>query len=447
MTTFLNKVRNYVFPTSLPGIGQATGETKSIKKDLRNYISPVQLSRIRHDVNLWREAVQEAELAWYPHRVRMQRMFVDTILNGHVQSCIQRRKDLTLLRDYCFKNDAGVENEDTKKIFKKRWFAEFLEYAFEAILFGYTLIEFGDLINDDFPDIGIVKRWNISPDRLNVTGLVYSVSGVNFMDPASEYTDWCAWVRTKSDTGQSKVGYGLLYSVAVYEILARNLLGQNADAAELYGTPLRKGITNKTDEAERSEFAAALQQMGSTGWILLDAMDQLELVESKGMGQAYKIFPDLESRLEKKITKLILGHSDAMDSVPGKLGSGQGDGGSPQERAMADKQAKDGAFLEDVVNGTLIPKLIKLGFNIDPDYKFCFENNSELQEARQQEDEANDKTADVILKLCQAGIKVDAKYVADRTGIPCSEIPVTVAAPVAFDKKVTEALNKTYKIR
>ena len=42
---------------------------------------PAQLARLRHDIGMWRVAVAEAEQGYYPHRVKMQTMFIDTVLN------------------------------------------------------------------------------------------------------------------------------------------------------------------------------------------------------------------------------------------------------------------------------------------------------------------------------------------------------------------------------
>jgi phage gp29-like protein len=237
------------------------------------------------------------------------------------------------------------------------------------------------------------------------------------------FCDWHVWVPTNSDTGASDCGYGLLYNVAQYEILGRNLLGNNSDAAELYGMPVRVGKTQKTSEAERGELFRALLDMGSSGAILLDAMDDLELLESKGNGQGFKIYADLEHRLESKISKLILGHADALDSTPGKLGATQGEE-SPAQAALTDKQTADGAFLQDVINGTLIPKLINLGFNISEGQKFTFSNNQELTEKRKKEDANNLQTATLAYTMKQAGLEMDPAYFQQRTGIPTKHSPL-----------------------
>jgi hypothetical protein len=453
MANLFQNIKNYVFPTppvdgkanALTQYGSEWRGTTNVEKNLRGYITPVQLQRIRHDVQMWRDAVKEAEQAWYPHRVRMQRMFNDTILNGHVYSCLKRRKDLTLLRDWEFKNAKDEVNEDVNQLFNKKWFANLLEYAIEAKFFGYSLITLGDFENDNFPELSIIRRFNISPDRLNVTSYVYSLSGAQFLE--EPYADWHVWVDTPTDVGIAKVGYGLLYYVAIYEIICRNVLGFNTDAAELYGMPIRKGKTTKTNEDERAAFESALANMGSAGYILTDLMDEVELVETKGSGQGFKIYESLELRCEKKISKIILGHADALDSIPGKLGnSGEK---SPVQVALDDTAAVDAAFLEDVVNDVLLPKLRKIGMAIPDDVKFCFSNNHELVEQRKNEDANNKLTADIALAMKNAGLEMDAKYFEERTGIPTLKVEAPAVPkqnePQKFSAKIKNKLDEFYR--
>lgn len=175
---------------------------------------------------------------------------------------------------------------------------DLLEYILDARFFGYSLVALGDLVDGGFPDLSIIRRANVSPDRLNVTHLIYALSGAEFMD--EPYVDWHVWIPTVSENGISKCGYGLLYNVALYEIICRNLLGANADAAELYGMPVRVGTTSKTDEMERAEYASALANMASSGWILKDTLDELDLLESKGNGQGFKIYADLNKDVKRR---------------------------------------------------------------------------------------------------------------------------------------------------
>jgi phage gp29-like protein len=385
------------------------------KTNLNRSIAPAQLTRLRHDIGMWRIAIAEAEQAYYPHRVKMQTMFVDTVLNGHVASCIERRKDLTLLRDFELLDSKGNEIEGLEDIFDTEWFNKLVSYALDGLFYGYSLIALNDLIDSSFPELTIVKRQNVSPDRCEVTRYIYAQNGDKFLE--EPFSKWHIWVRTPTDTGQSSCGYGLLYKVALYEIYLRNTIGYNADFVELYSQPYRVGKTTKTDETERALMEQALQQMGSSGYALIDPNDEIMFLETALGGTGWKGYENLEMRCEQKISKLILGHADALDSVPGKLGTGNGEE-SPAYLALIDKQTKDGKFIENVVNGQLIPKMRALGFNLPEGIVFRFSNNAETEEVKNKQIEYAGKLADVAVKLKQAGMGMDEQHFTLETGIP-----------------------------
>jgi len=409
MANVFSKAINYIGSQGLFG-----SIKKQNPKNLSTYISNVQFQRMRQDVMSWREAVKEAENAWYPHRVKLQRLYIDTALNGHVSACIDRRKDLTLLRDFCFYNSDGSRNEDMEKFFDKKWFHDTLGYCLDAIYYGYTLVSLGDIENGEFKEVTFVRRWNISPDRHNVTSLEYSINGQDFL--SDEYKGWHIWVTTPSETGVSNCGIGLLYKVAVYEIFLRNVLGYNGDFVELFAQPYRIGKTTKTEENERAELAQALKDMGSSGWAIVDNTDTIEFLESSLGGTGFQGYDNLEKRCQQYISKIILGHADALDSTSGKLGASQGED-NPIYKALQDKQTNDGKYIENIVNSQIIPKLRNLGFAI-PEVTFKFSNNAETEQVKNKAVEYATKLSAVAVNLKNAGLGIDEQYFTEETGIP-----------------------------
>lgn len=405
-------------------------------KNLGKNIIPLQLQRIKQDTLTWREGIEEAERAYVPFRVKMQTSFVDTILNGHVSACIERRKDLTLLRDWEIVDENGECLEDIENLIDKAWFNKFLSFSLDALFFGYSLISLGDIEQDEFKNLCIIKRWNVSPDRRLVSSVPYDYNGVSFDD--EQYKDWHVFVDTPNEIGSSKCGFGLLYSVALYEIFLRNLLGYNGDFVELYSQPYRIGKTNKTNEDERGEFERAVAEMGSAGYAILDAMDDsIEFLDSSLGGTGYKGYADLEQRIEKKISKIILGHADALDSVAGKLGATQGEE-SPAGQALEDKQTKDGVFISDVVNCQLLPRLRRLGFNIPENAKFCFKNDAERNEN-------NKNVVNLAVEIKKAGLQMDKDYFEEQTGIKLSDIAPVPTSNRIPSESVKNKLKNLYK--
>jgi len=298
-----------------------------------------------------------------------------------------------------------------------------------------------------------VPRWFVSPDRHEVGSYIYSTSGKDFRQPPQ--SDWHIYVKTKSDNGASPCGYGLFYNIALYEIILRNTLGFNADFVELYAMPYRVGKTTKTTETERAELEAAVRNMGSAGYAIIDPMDEIEFLESKMAGTGYKSYDSLLQYCQKTISKIILGHADAVDSTPGKLGAGQGskDGantdGSPVGMALADKQTKDARFIEPIINRQLFPKLktILPKIAIPDGYHFEYVNDSEEQEFRIKEDNSNLVTAQIAQTMKTAGLQMDAGYFSERTGIVATKAPDPVAPPMppGREDKVKNKLKELYK--
>ena len=415
-------------------------------KNLRGYVSPVQLTREKQDVKSWRDVVAEVENAWYPQRVKQQRLNIDTVLDGHVYACMERRNDLTLLRKWEFVDGKGKINQYTTDLFlntvknegqNKVWYNKFLQHSMNAIFYSYSLITLGNIVNNEFPELDIVKRWNVSPDRLNVTNLVYMISGANFME--EPYKNWHVYIDTVNDIGTSKTGYGLLYYVALYAIYLRNLMGFNANYVEMSTQPYRVGKTTKIDQ-ERDVFARALQELGANGSALIDPQDEIQFLNTSNGSAVWQVFGDYEKRLQNNISKIILGHADAIDSIPGKLGNSTAK--SPSEKAMEDKQIKDGAFISNVVNSKLIPNMRALGFLIPDDVVAVLKNDAEIV------DNQNAIIAQAV-EIKKAGLIYDADEFTKKTGIKVTTdaIKAPIGNTIDLNKQVKNKLEKLYETK
>jgi hypothetical protein len=414
-------------------------KAQAINKDARI----LQLQRLRQNVATWREAINEMERDYYPHRVKVQNLFNDTIQNGHVFACMEARKDLTLLRDYRI----SVKDKDLEDLtlqFKEaKWFRELMSHILDAKFYGYSLVALGDLEGGRFPGISTVPRWLVSPDRLNVVTFQYNIHGASFLEPP--YDDWHIWATTPSENGYSRCGYGLLYKVGLYEVITRINLGFNTTASEMFGMPFRAAFTDSREQEYRDDLARMLSEMGSAGWGIFDKEDKLEFIQANGgTGSGFLIFENLEKRCEAKISKVILGHADALDSVPGKLGMQNED--SPAAKALKAKQSTDGADMESVINEQVFPKLRKLGFAIPEDARFQFANDEEKHIARKREDESNQVTATIAKTMKDAGLQMDAEYFQERTGIPAVEIKQTepTMPPAKGFKSIENKLREFY---
>jgi phage gp29-like protein len=418
-------------------------------RNINGYLAPIPLQRVKQDPQTWKESLMESEvpMPMLSYRVKVQQMYMDAVNDGHVWACMERRKDLVLLKDYCIVDENDIEDKEATKLIQAGWFKEIISHTLDAKYYGYTLLGIGDIINGKPSEINLLRRANISPDRLNICQVPYMPSGIDFMNPEAKdsqgnsFYDWTIWIPSPSDFGISKCGYGLLYKVALYQILLRNNLGDNSTYNELFGMPLRVGKTEKKDLVERNKLAASLDNMGSSAWMVLDTEDQVEFHEaSGGSGKGNSTYDNFEQRLEKKISKVILGHEDALSSTPGRLGS-QGKDVDSIGKALIDKEKHDTSDCEAALNDYVIPKLIKLGFRIPIGKTLKFKNDKEKEDTRLRQDTNNTATAGMVKTFSDAGLKVDEAYITERTGIPLAK--VEVKEPLIVNPNVTQkTLNK-----
>lgn len=381
-------------------------------------LARVTLHRIQIDAQKRRDAITEMEQEFYPFRYLFQQMCLNTKENGHIKACVERRKDLTLLRTWEFKTPSGEIDKKVTQIFceeingklqNKTWFNNWLSFALDSIFHGYTLIYMGDVVNNDFPDMQVVKRWHVSPDRLEVTSFPHMTEGDKFLE--EPYADSYVWISTPNDIGTSPCGYGLYFELSMYEILARNLLGFNGDYVEVNIAPFRQIKTTKQDE-ERDEIELAAQEMGTSGYIVTDLMDEVIFHASSG-GTGYLAYDNFEVRLHAAISKLILGHADAMSSIPGKLGNDNAE--SPAAMALKAKETTDAKFILPLVNKILFDKLRSYGFVIPEGTVAAMLNDNEEM------DTAN-MYADLGVKMSQAGLQMTPEFFTEKTGIPTAVI-------------------------
>jgi phage gp29-like protein len=391
---------------------------------VKDYVSPVAVQRLKQDIARWRMAISEAETPSNPQRYLMQQMYLDTVLNGHVTACIEKRYSNVLKKGINVVNEKDEVNEDLTKLYSKRWMFDIIRYTLDARLYGYTLIQLGDMKDFDFQELYTIRRSNINPEKEIVMQSFYSESGISVYDP--KYEKNLVWVKTQSEIGMvanwGKCGNGILYKIAPYEIWYRQAITLWNEYQQLFGMPLRIGKTKTRDERMRNQMSEMMSTMGAAGWAVVDIDDQIELADTGNMTGGNEVYLTMIDKLEKIISKVVLGHADALDSVPGKLGATQGEK-SPAYLAMKDIEAFDCQFVEFELEKNIMPKLIGLGFPLPKGYSLKFVNSYEKMEARATEDINNKSTADMVKVLFDSGVKVDINWLSERTGIPLEEKP------------------------
>jgi hypothetical protein len=413
------------------GVGSNFVNPRNLSKTT---IAPLQFFRLAHDIKDWRDAIAEIELAMFPMRVKANRIYIDTQENIFVKSLVSRMKELVLQRKpymYQIKSGKKIISKDlTQQLEEQFWLNLYREYKLEAVLWGYRLIELGDLDESDsnniFPKLTFTRNENIRIDSWKgalLTSIPYYVDGIELKNN-DEIGLFNHFIPTKSTRGVSDVGYGLYYNISEYAIHLRHIMGWNMDFIENYGQPTRVGWTNKQGK-ERKKFERFLANATSNQYILLDLSTQdkveYQMASGAGNGTSWKSYADTERRLEYKLSQLILGHGDAIISMPGKLGGNQtsnkdGFNESLIEQAVNSKQKVYSKFDIDTMNIISIPKFrglakltgSKILKSLFPEgYFYGLENDKEDQEVRRRFNSDLDSKASFMGKFYNAGIQLN----------------------------------------
>jgi phage gp29-like protein len=410
------------------------GKPKKIKKPVnvveeprmrvKDIPAPISVQRLKQDIGRWRLAIKEAESITTPNRFMMQQLYLDTVLNGHVTACIGKRYANVLKKGIEVVNEKGEVNDNLTKFYNKKFMFDLIRYTLDARMYGYSLIQLGNMKNYEFEELYTIRRSNVNPEKEIVTRDFYSMEGISVYD--SQYSDNLIWVKTPQEIGMvsnwGKCGYGLLYKVAPYELWCKQAFTLWSEYQQLFGMPLRIGKTNSRDEQMRSQMSEMMANMGAAAWAVIDTDDEVQFADTGNMTGGNEVYLTMIDKVEKIISKILLGHADALDSVPGKLGSTQGDE-SPAHIAMKDIEADDCQFIEFELEKNIIPKLTGLGFPMPKGHCIKFVNSYEKMKARSVEDINNKATADMVKTLFDSGVKVDVEWLSERTGIPLEEKP------------------------
>jgi len=315
----------------------------------RRITTETQMYRVRQDIAKWRAAVRSAENIHNPQRYSLYQTYADVILDGHLSAAISQRKSLILSKRFQVVDKNGKEVEEKTALINKKWFRDYLELCLDSRFYGFSLIQFDSLIDDEFIGVDLVPRYYVKPELGIVTDNYASLVGTSYKE--KPFKDWCLGVGMPNDLG-------LLMKAAPYVIWKKNAIGAWAEFCELFGVPFRKGMTNVRDEVTRSNMENMLKNMGVAAWGVFDTDDEVELLES-GKTDAYQVFDMMIARCNSELSKLILTVTGTMEEKT-HVGSAE-----VMERMLEKVSLADESFIEGVNNYQLIPFLNNHGLGFE----------------------------------------------------------------------------------
>ena len=181
----------------------------------------------------------------------------------------------------------------------------------------------------------------------------------------------------------------------------------NADYAEVNVAPFGKSRPIRLRKVERAALYDAAVNMASNGVAVTDDDDEIIFHGTGGNGTGYRFHGDFEQRIEGKVSQIILGHADALKSIP--VNSATTARNRPHSRHSRTSSHAMETVSRAIVNGVLFERLRSMGFNIAPGSTAIMLNDNE-------ENENATNMADLGVKMKSAGIQMDPAYFTEKNG-------------------------------
>jgi hypothetical protein len=344
------------------------------KAELSDLIQYFNLEATKQDVKDWQRARLDAIDVFIPDWTDLIRVYDDVMVDAHLTGIIETIKDRIKATGFELVNENG-EQDDRTEYFEKQWFFKFLDWAVEARYYPYSLVQLGDMVDNGFPEIELIKREYCTPNRefvkksLETYGTYkHGVDGWKYTDPS---------LRPYFIMIESPIELGFLDRVATHALGKKYMLQYLWRYVELFGSPTRIGKTDIKDPERRKNMELMMSNMGNALWGVVDPDDEVELVSASGSSSS---MPHLEAidKANSEMNKALLG-TDSMGDEQSFVGSAE-----VGERIFETKGTGILRDLKFLINDVLIPRMLHyqidvkgLEFRWKVEEKISFENKLE----------------------------------------------------------------------
>lgn len=351
----------------------------------------------RKDIASWRRAWQTALSVDNPRRLALYDIYTDTLVDGHITGAIEQRKSKTLSRPFKLINGDGKEVPEASALFEREWFHDFLDLALDAIFWGHSLIELGEVIKDSegirFASSTLIPRKHVIPER-----------GIILRDPTDDLSRGLPYREGDLARWLVEVGkphdLGLLLKCAPYYISKKNMGAYWDTFGEIFGMPMRVANTTATNKADLDEIERIMASMGAASYGVFPEGTTISFEETS-RGDAYNVYDRRLERCDKELSKIILNQTMTIDN------------GSSLSQSEVHLEifemvcASDARRLSYIINDRLLTLMIASGFPLKG-LTFEWDYSDEMTEAEMREEERT------ILQY----YKIDPAYFAEKYNIP-----------------------------
>lgn len=359
------------------------------------------------DMRSWRQAWQRAIDIENPKRQSLYDIYRDVEVDLHLSGCVDQRKGFTQKKAFKLVDAKGKQDEEATTLLEAVWFKDLVGYILDSRYWGHSLIQLGDVVSLDgkmcYTGVELVNRKHVIPEY----GVIVIEQGDDWTSgvPYREgpMADWVI------EAGKPK-DLGLYLKAATQTIPKKNMLAYWDQFGEIFGMPIRIAKTTARDPKDRTQIEDMLSSMGAAAWGLFPDGTDIDIKETT-RGDAFNVYDKRIERANSELSKGILNQTMTIDN---------GSSLSQSEvhlEVFENVVEKDADLVRDIVNGQLLPRMVKHGFPVKG-LRFEWDNSIDYTPEQQLEYE----------KMILDRFEVDPQYLVDKYGVPITgkkDIPDT----------------------
>ncbi len=331
---------------------EAKNATQKNKRQSES-VNPPAPERVTMQQNKLRDAADEARDPNNPSWTALRRIYEKTVTDGHYMSHRETSINMVVAEPFAVSTNE-TDNEDLTRLFKRPWFAKWVEIMFDTEMWGYNLAEFGYMDeNGEFMDVDEFPRANYYPFNKNIIVDETDTEGIPYSDDKT------------NPTNLFLIELGKWNSIGKLETISREVIWKmfaRSDWSALagrFGLPFLV-IDTPAEGKELQGIKYGASNFGRSQNIVGDFNGRIPtLIEPKNNGSGYLVFDKKARFCNEEISKVMNGQTGTSDN---QAWSGTAD---VHEDVLDDWHFSRLRRYTNIINYKLIPFLIHHGYPLD----------------------------------------------------------------------------------
>lgn len=317
-----------------------------------------QPKRFNIDTADFMTAVRAAENVDYSQRSKLYDLYTDILLDTHLSSVIEKRKNAVLCSNIEFQRNGKPDDAVNEQILSP-WFYRCVADILDARFWGFSLLQFYK--NGEWIDYDLVPRKHVEPVRKLILTRQTDLLGTSW----EEFGD-LLFIGRSTDLG-------LLAKAAPWVIYKRNTTADWAQFSEVFGMPIQEYIYETDDEEARARALNDADSIGSLATFIHGKDTELQLREAGNKTGSADVYERLVERCNSEISKLVLGNTLTTESSE----KGTQALGTVHKKVEESVARADREYVLNVLNYDMTDIFSHMGINTAGG-KFCFPEKKDV---------------------------------------------------------------------